>query len=185
MKSLLIFVVILGGCGDKAPIVIDLATVPDMVRVDPDLSVATILPDMVVPLDMLSPPMPDLATIPKCLQPKPGLYTEYVTFGYRTVQTSQDNWNATSTTVFVQPDGTVVRPTTPITMASQWHCDLPMSLAPADCQLPCCAGDPSIVPMLYFSQNGWALFHGGQCQWRDPTQQVWLIDVQSIFSHFN
>jgi hypothetical protein len=168
MRYLLALVALLGGCGDKSP-----PMEPDLaMSLDEDMA-KFVGPDMVrIPEDM---------TIPPCGVPPAGIYNEYTIFGYRNIPTGPDANNlGTSTTVIVQPDGAMVRPLTPITNISLWHCTSAAMASPSNCQAPCCDGSPQAVPIVYFAKNGWTLFRPGQCIWTDPNQVVYYVDVQQV-----
>lgn len=173
MKHFLAFALILGACGSTSVPPPDLSTLPDMTKEreeEPDLSAAVPPPDLMPPL---------------CLLPKPGIYNEGNYFTYRTTPTGMTTYTSNGITVVVQPDGLIVRQPIPVNTVNQWHCDSPMMENPTTCQVPCCAGDPATVPMVYFSQNGWSLFRLGTCQWKDSNFVTFYIDVQNVFGHIN
>lgn len=165
MRYVLFFSIALIGCGDDVPTPLPIDMTPTEMFAD--------LSAVVVPSDLL-PPL--------CLQTNPGLYSEYTIFGYRNNPTGSDTPFGISVAAIVKPDGTIVRPMTPITSPMQWRCDSPMMASPINCQAPCCAGDPSIVPLIYFTSNGWALYKPGQCLWADSNHNNWFISVQSVQS---
>lgn len=163
MKYVLLVAFALCGCGEKSP---PLPTTADMVTV----------PD---PMDLSAAVPPDFAK-PECLTTNGGLYNEYTTFFYRNVAGGPESPSGVQMSVAVKPDGTILRPMTPITGPSQWRCDSPMMASPVNCQAPCCAGDPSTVPLIYFTVNGWTLYRPGQCIWKDSNQITWSINVTNV-----
>lgn len=174
MRLALVLVTALVGCEGKSASPPDLTPLPqatpDLAKEELDLSAA-------LPPEDLAPPM--------CLAPKPGLYYENSNFGYRNVLTGMDNYGSSGLSVAVQPDGTIIRQPSPISTVNLWHCDAETVIDPLTCEAVCCAGDLSIVPEIYFSQNGWSLFRPGQCQWRDSNNVLWYIDVQAVAGRIN
>lgn len=165
MKYLLILAAVLGGCGDKSP--------------TPEVDLAVPVEDMAKPVGPDMAIEPDLAP-PTCQSPPAGIYSEYSAFGYRTTPTGVDQFVGNQQIVIVQPDGTIVRPSTPITNVQFWRCTSTAMASPVNCQAPCCDGDPSVVPLIYFAKNGWAVVRPGQCIWKDPNQIVYYIDLQTL-----
>ena len=168
MKYWLILTVMLGACSVNVP------------PTSQDMAMVVEVPDLAKPIEDMAIPAPIDMALPSCLTPKPGIYVESTYFGARNVSTGADQFYGNSNNVGVQPDGMIVRPKIPITTVQLWHCDSASMANPENCQSVCCDGDPTVVPTIYWSINGWSLFKPGQCTWHDSNNIVWYIDVQAI-----
>lgn len=150
MKNVLLFLLLVTGCGSGTKPVAVLPAVEDF-------SVPIIIEDM-------SKLPPDLYRAP-CTNPDPGLYMEYSQGTYTTSQAAGPYNFQFNATVIVKNDGSFIKVEPSSFNVLQFLCDNPQ-IDPMTCTAPCCSG--AAAPILYFAGDGWRLITPGSCTRNDP-----------------
>lgn len=180
MKALALFVALISlGCSSKTIYVFaDSGTPPPRDFATPERDLAAPIPP---PEDLHAPaPLPDL--FQACTSPAPGFYTEYNSCTYTSAANPNPTTGNNTLNVIVRNDGTFERPADNTTVPAFFHCNTPPAIDMKTCMAPCCSGDPSIVPSVYYYAKGWRLFKAGTCSFKDPNSAV-VYSVQ--FTNIN
>lgn len=165
MKYLLILVAALAGCGDKpkeTPLDLTPVIIPDLAKEAP--------PDLWAP---------DLA-VPDCTALAPAIYSQLTQFGWRTGSATVDQLASSNIQYFVRNNGTIEVQQIPVSTISQWRCPNMYKPDPTTCEVTCCDGAASMVPLIYFSPYGWQTIRPGSCTWQDPNLVNYTIDVNQV-----
>lgn len=151
MKNVLLFLLLVSGCGSAPKAVLPASE---------DLSAAVF--DLAE--DLYKEPPADMFMA--CSMPQPGLYMEYSNGTYSSSVSPSNLPFSYNISVIVKNNGDFIKvPPSPYTPVG-FYCDYPMNVDPTLCTAKCCAGASS--PILYFAWDGWRLVTPGSCTRTDP-----------------
>ncbi len=146
---------------------------------------ASVTVDLSPPADMLVADGPDMTSM-FCATPKPGLYSEIISYSFVPVVGGGSPQNvASNTTMAVRGDGALVRLPGPAPDATRFHCAFTFDdVDKKSCLVPCCPGQTA-SPTVFVSSGGWVMWLGGTCTFATASGVNFAATTFDIQGYFN